>query len=116
MLGTLLLLLVGFAAVGVPASANSLGWLMAIAALSATLVLAHVTALRFDPSMVPLAAGTMTAVGALARAAARAYPGALVGSVIGAALAFAIGWWCFAAVRSARARAAAAPVPEFSNL
>ena len=115
-LGTLLLLLVGFAAVGVPATASSLGWLMAIAALSGTLILAYVTGLRFDLSMVPLAAGTMTAVGALARAAARAYPGALAGSVIGAALAFAIGWWCFAAVRSARTRAAAAPVPELSNL
>jgi hypothetical protein len=57
----------------------------------------------------------MTAVGTLARGAARAYPGALAGSVIGAVLALAFGWWCFGAVRKARAQAAAAPTPEFSN-
>jgi hypothetical protein len=112
-LGVLLLLLVGFAAVGVPATTDSIGWLMAMAALGATLILAYVTALRFDLSMVPLAVGTMTAVGTLARGAGRAYPGALAGSVIGALLAFALGWWCFGAVRKARAQAAA---PELSKV
>jgi hypothetical protein len=114
-LGALLLLLVGFAAVGVPATTNSIGWLMAMAALGAGLILAYVTVLRFDLSMVPLAVATMTAVGTLARGAGRAYPGALAGSVIGAALAFALGWWCFGAVRKARAQAAAASAPELSN-
>jgi hypothetical protein len=52
-------------------------------------------------------------VGVLARGAGRAYPGALAGSVIGALLAFALGWWCFGAVRKARARAA---TPELSNV
>jgi hypothetical protein len=110
-LGALLLLLVSFAAVGVPATTNSLGWLLAMAALGVTLILAYVTVLRFDLSMVPLAVGTMTAVGALARGAGRVYPGALAGSLIGAVLAAALGWWCFDAVRKARARAAAAPAP-----
>ena len=114
-LGALLLLLVGFAAVGVPATTNSIGWLMALAALGAALILAYVTVLRFDLSMVPLAVATMTAAGTLARGAGRAYPGALAGSVIGAVLAFAFGWWCFGAVRKARAQAAAASTPEFSN-
>jgi hypothetical protein len=114
-LGALLLLLVGFAAVGVPATTTAVGWLMAMAALGATLILAYVTVLRFDLSMVPLAVGTMTAVGALARGAGRPYPGALTGSVIGAAVGFALGWWCFAAVRKARARTVAAPVPELSK-
>jgi hypothetical protein len=112
-LGALLLLLVGFAAVGVPATTNSLGWLLAIAALGTALILAYVTVLRFDLSMVPLALGTMTAVSALARGAGRAYPGALAGSVIGALLAFALGWWCFDVVRKARARAA---VPELTRV
>jgi hypothetical protein len=112
-LGALLLLLVGFAAVGVPATTNSLGWLLAIAALGAALILAYVTVLRFDLSMVPLTLGTMTAVSALARGAGRAYPGALAGSVIGALLAFALGWWCFDTVRKARARAA---VPELTRV
>jgi hypothetical protein len=114
-LGALLLLVVGFAAVGVPATTTSVGWLMAIAALGATLILAYVTVLRFDLSMVPLAVGTMTAAGALARGAGRPYPGALTGSVIGAVVGFAIGWWCFAAVRKARARTVAAPSPELST-
>jgi Type II CAAX prenyl endopeptidase Rce1-like len=114
--GVLLLLVVGFAAVGVPATTNSMGWLMAMAALGATLILAYVTVLRFDLSMVPLAVGTMVAAGALARGAARAYPGALAGSVIGALLAFAVGWWLFGAVRKARARAAVpVPAPGMSN-
>ena len=112
-LGALLLLLVGFAAVGVPATTSSLGWLLAIAALGAALILAYVTVLRFDLSMVPLALGTMTAASALARGAGRAYPGALAGSMIGALLAFALGWWCFDAVRKARARAA---VPELTRV
>ena len=116
-LGVLLLLLVGFAAVGVPATTNSIGWLMAMAALGATLILAYVTVLRFDLSMVPLAIGTMVAAGALARGVARAYPGALAGSVIGALLAFALGWWLFGAVRKARARAAVpVPAPGTSNV
>ena len=70
-----------------------MGWLIAIAALGAALIVAYVTVLRFDLSMVPLAVGTMTAAGALARGAGRAYPGALAGAVLGALLAFAIGWW-----------------------
>ena len=73
--GALLLALVGFAAVGVPATTNSMGWLIAIAALGAALIVAYVTVLRFDLSMVPLAVGTMTAAGALARGAGRAHPG-----------------------------------------
>jgi UPF0716 family protein affecting phage T7 exclusion len=44
------------------------------------------------------------------------YPGALAGSLIGAVLAAALGWWCFDAVRKARARAAAAPAPGLSNV
>jgi len=101
----------------VPATTNSIGWLMAMAALGATLILAYVTVLRFDLSMVPLAIGTMVAAGALARGVARAYPGALAGSVIGALLAFALGWWLFGAVRKARARAAVpVPAPGMSNV
>ena len=46
--GALLLALVGFAAVGVPATTNSVGWLIAIAALGAALIVAlrHGAALR----------------------------------------------------------------------
>jgi hypothetical protein len=110
-LGVLLLALVGFAAVGVPATTHSMGWLIAIAALGAALTVAYVTVLRFDLSMVPLAVGTMTAAGALARGIGRAYPGALGGAVGGALLAFALGLWWFSALRKARTRAAV-PAPS----
>ena len=105
-LGVLLLALVGFAAVGAPATTELVGWLMGMAAISAALILTYVTVLRFDLSMVPLAVGTMTAAGALARGVGRAYPGALAGAVVGALAALAIGWWWFSALRKARARAA----------
>ena len=101
-----LLALVGFAAVGVPAGVHTIGWLLGAILVSATLILSYVTVLRFDLSMVPLAAGTMTAAGAIARGAERAYPGALAGAAAGALLAFALGWWWFTAFRRARARAA----------
>ena len=43
----------------------------------AALIVTYVTLLRLDPALVPLAVGTMAAVGALGQAAGRAYPGAL---------------------------------------
>ena len=115
-LGVLLLGLVGFAAVGAPASTESVGWLMGMAAIAAALVLTYVTVLRFDLSMVPLAVGTMTAAGALVRGVGRAYPGALAGAVVGAMAALAIGWWWFSALRTARARAATPAVPGVSSV
>jgi len=84
-----------------------------MAIVAAALIVSYVTVLRFDLSMVPLAAGTMTAVGAIARGAERAYPGALAGACAGAILAFALGWWWFTAFRRARVRAAV-PVAELT--
>ena len=115
-LGVLLLALVGFAAVGVPATTESVGWLMGMAAIGAALILTYVTVLRFDLSMVPLAVGTMTAAGALARGVGRPYPGALAGAVVGALAALAIGWWWFSALRKARARAAMLAAPGVSSV
>ena len=105
-----------------PSGVGSGTWLLAGAITAAALLLAHVTLLRFDLSMVPIALGTMAAVGALAQGAQRAYPGALTGSIAAVVLAALVGWWWFAALRRARARVAstatsfpeetiAAPVP-----
>jgi hypothetical protein len=58
--------------------------------------------LRFDLTMVPIALGTMTGLGALIRAAERPYPGAVFGIAAGAALAWLLGWWWFRALRRAR--------------
>jgi hypothetical protein len=103
----LLLALVGFAVVGVPAGVQTSGWLLGGLIVAGALILSFAAVLRFDLSMVPLAAGTMTAVGAIARGAERAYPGALAGAAGGAILAFALGWWWFTAFRRARIGAAA---------
>jgi hypothetical protein len=108
----LLLALLGIAAVGVPASVHATGWLLGALAMAIALIATYVTVLRYDLSMVPLAVGTMTAAGALARAAERAYPGALAGGLAGAGVALVLGWWWFTAMRRARVRAAATPMTE----
>jgi hypothetical protein len=102
MLGTAVLVVVGFAGAGVPAGIDAGGWLLAGAVISACLTGAYVTLLRYDLTMVPVAVATMVGVGALAQGAQRAYPGALTGSVPAAALAAALGWWWFRALRRAR--------------
>jgi hypothetical protein len=102
MLGTAVLVVVGFAGAGVPAGIDAGGWLLAGAVISACLTGAYVTLLRYDLTMVPVAVATMVGVGALAQGAQRAYPGALTGSVPAAALADALGWLWFRAIRRAR--------------
>jgi membrane protease YdiL (CAAX protease family) len=102
--GTLLLVLIGFAAIGIPSTTQISGWLIGVAAIAAALIAAYITVLRFDLSMLPIAVGTMTAAGALGRAIERAYPGALAGAVVGMVIALAAGWWLFTAIRTARAK------------
>jgi hypothetical protein len=108
-LGILALAIVGFLAGGVPVSAHSAGWVAGSLILALALVMAYVTLLRFDLTLVPLAVATMTAVGALAQGARRAYPGALPGSLAAVVLVMLTGWWWFRAIRSARPRATDAP-------
>jgi hypothetical protein len=99
----LLLVLVGFAAIGVPSTTQVSGWLIGVAAISAALIVAYISVLRFDLSMLPIAVGTMTAAGGLGRAMERAYPGAVAGALAGIVVALITGWWLFGAVRAARA-------------
>jgi membrane protease YdiL (CAAX protease family) len=101
--GGAMLAILGFAAAGVPEGVHFGGWAVAVLALAVGLVTAYATVLRFDLTMVPIALGTMIAIGALFRAAERPYPGAVFGIAIGAALAFLLGWWWFKALRRARA-------------
>jgi uncharacterized membrane protein len=105
-LGILFLALVGLAAAGVPAGLALTGWLLGAVVIMAAAIAAYVTLLRFDPTMVPLAVGTMVAVTTLIRGAERAYAGALTGSIAGAVIAAALGWCWFRLLRRARARVA----------
>ena len=107
--GAIAILLVGFAAVGVPASVGAAGWLLAGVLTSAALIAVSVWLLRFDLTLIPMALATMIAVATLAQGAQRAYAGALPGSVIGAILVLALGWWWFMALRRARTRLVTPP-------
>jgi membrane protease YdiL (CAAX protease family) len=103
----IVLAVVGFAAGGAPPGITAGGWLLAGVVTAVALLVCYTTAVRFDLTIVPLALGVMTAVGALARGAQRAYPGALIGSAAGALLVVALGWWWFRALRRARVHAPA---------
>jgi hypothetical protein len=105
--GVAILVVIGFAAGGVPAGASTSGWVAGAAIMAAALVIGYVTLLRFDLTTVPMALGTMAAIGALVQGAQRAYPGALIGSLAASLLAIIIGWRCTLALRRARARIAA---------
>lgn len=104
--GSAMLVLLGFAAVGVPEGLHVGGWAVAVLAIVVALVIAYATVLRFDLTMVPIALGTMAALGALVRAADRPYPGAVFGIAAGGALTWLVSWWWFRALRRARATAA----------
>ena len=107
-LGTVVLLVFGFLAAGVPQGAGVTGWLAAAALMGSALLVTYVTLLRADMTMMPLALGTAAAAGALISGARPAFAGALPGSIIGAALAAVVGWWWFRALRRSRAAITAA--------
>jgi hypothetical protein len=99
--GIAALVLVGFLAAGAPAGTSVAGWAAAGAILAIGLVVAATTVLRADLTMIPMALGTMMALGALMRGAQRAFPGALPGSILAAALTLLLAGWLFRAVRKA---------------
>jgi hypothetical protein len=105
-LGAAILLTVGFAAGASPVGVGAAGWLLAGAITALALLVTHVTLLRYDLSMVPVAVGTMIAVAALAQGAQRTFAGALIGAIAAAALAGILGWWWFRALRRSRRHAA----------
>jgi membrane protease YdiL (CAAX protease family) len=101
-LGTIMILVVGFLGAGAPAGSFVTGWAAAGALLAMGLVVAYVFLLRADLTIVPIALGTMVAFSALARGAQRVFPGALAGSVIAVIVIAATTWWAFRALRAYR--------------
>lgn len=111
-LGTAVLVLFGLLIAGAPQDAGVVRWLSAAGLTASGLVVAYVTLLRADLTMVPLALATMAAVGMLMRGAAQPFAGALPGSILGAVLTLLVGWWWFRALRRYRPTlAAAGPIP-----
>jgi hypothetical protein len=101
--GVVLLAAFGFLSGGVPVSGHAMGWLAAGAIVAVTLTLTYITLLRFDLTLVPIALGTMIAVGLVARGVQRAFPGALAGSIAGAVLLALVSWFWFRTLRRAQA-------------
>jgi hypothetical protein len=104
--GAIALAAAGLVGAGAPAGMHAGGWALGGFVSAAGLLVAFVTLLRADLTMVPVALGTMMAIGVLAGGAGRPFPGALAGSILGAILLAALSWWWFRALRRARARIA----------
>jgi hypothetical protein len=102
LLAVIVLGIIGFFAGGLPAGSHTASWIAAGLVLAAALIVAYATLLRFDPTIVPVAMGTMTIVSSIGRGIGRAFPGALSGSVVAAVLVAGLGWWWFRALRRAR--------------
>ena len=94
-LGIAMLAAIGFLAGGLPAGSHAGAWALAGLVLAAALVITVATLLRFDPTLVPIALGTMGAVRAIAYAVQRPIPGATIGGLIGAVFIAALAWCWF---------------------
>src|SRR6266545_4858775 len=97
--GILALAAIGFVAGGVPAGSHIGGWAIAGLLMSLGLVAVYVTLVRFDPTLVPLALGTMGAIRAAGLVAQRPFPGAAFGGVLAAVVVSALSWWWFRLLR-----------------
>jgi hypothetical protein len=93
------LALIGFLAGGVPAGTQLAGWAAAGALMAAAFVAVYATLLRFDPTLVPLALGTMAVFRAAGAALARPFPGAAAGAALAAIVAAGLAWWWFRILR-----------------
>jgi hypothetical protein len=105
--GLATLAVIGFLSVGVPSSGHAAGWALAGALIAFALAAAYATLLRFDITLVPIALGTMMAVGILSRGIQRPFPGALPGSIAAAILIGLVAYWWLNALRSFRLKAEA---------
>jgi hypothetical protein len=94
--------LVGFLGAGAPAGSELAGWIAAGLLLAAGLLAAYATLVRTDLTMIPIALGSMMAIGGLMRGAERAFPGALPGAVAAAVLTAGLAWWLFRTLRRRR--------------
>jgi hypothetical protein len=88
-----LLAALGFLAGGVPAGSGLAAWAIGGAITAVALVIVYVTLLRFDPTLVPLALGTMTVIKQLGAIAQPAFPGAAPGAILAMVVLALLSWW-----------------------
>jgi hypothetical protein len=98
-LGIAMLAAFGFLAGGVPAGSSAGPWLAAGLLMSTALVAVYLTLLRFDPTLVPLALGTMAAIRALGLAVERPFPGAAIAAALATLVVTGLAWWWFRLLR-----------------
>jgi len=95
----------GFLAGGPPSGTHLIGWALAGTVTAVALVVAYVTLLRFDLTLVPLALGVMIGAGAIARGMQGPFPGAIIGALAGLVVIGAMAWLWFRALRRVAAPA-----------
>jgi hypothetical protein len=88
-----LLAALGFLAGGVPAGSAIGGWAIGGAVTAVALVIVYVTLLRFDPTLVPLALGTMAVIKQLGAIAQPPFPAAVPGAILAMVVLAMLSWW-----------------------
>jgi len=108
--GALLVLSGGF--VGLTGAPSPALWLEQGLVTGLLVLVLYAGALRFDLAMVPLAVGTVSALGLIRAALRQGHPAALPGCLLGAALTLLVAWWWTSALRGPSPEPVASPVPE----
>ena len=108
--GALLVLSGGF--VGLTGAPSPALWLEQGLVTGLLVLVLYAGALRFDLAMVPLAVGTVSALGLIRAALRQGHPAALPGCLLGAALTLLVAWWWTSALRGPSPEPAVSPVPE----
>ena len=106
------LLVLSGAFVGLTGAPSPALWLEQGLVTGLLVLVLYAGALRFDLAMVPLAVGTVSALGLIRAALRQGHPAALPGCLLGAALTFLVAWWWTSALRGPSPEPVASPVPE----
>jgi membrane protease YdiL (CAAX protease family) len=100
-IGGLALALVGALAAGSPGEGPLWLWIAGAVAAGAAMIVAYVSVLRADLTIIPVAVTVVAAASLAARAADGAFPGAAAGAAAGIVVAAFVGWMTFRLLRRA---------------
>lgn len=97
--GIAVLAILGFLSGGAPGGTSLTAWLAGGAIMAAAFAIVYTTLLRFDPTLVPLALGTIAVLRTAGVVRQPAFPGAVTGAMLGAMVVAALSWWWFRILR-----------------